>query len=194
MSKTFLLIFLAITSVTLCKNTFQFLSDRQSENEHLFSNLVKGFVDGLQVFKDIPSPPGCDITEKQSFFLWQDLENTIRIVADLAVGRHSLDEALPMLKETFVDLLRIYSELLPSCQDAIPAVKQRVHDILGHMSGLEYVVKFAVRLVMRHEEFYEEFVNADFTCFHAKDEEDTKRCGELLGSAIHDLLLWDFQN
>jgi hypothetical protein len=192
MSKTFLLIFLTITSATLCKNTLQFLSDRQSDDDHLFTNLVKGFVNGLQVFKDIPSPPGCDITEQQSFELSQDLENTIRIVIGLAEGM-SLEEALPKLKESFVDLLRIYSELVPSCQDAIPAVKQRVHEILGHMSGLEYVVKFAVNLVMRQEELYKDFINTHMTCIQTKDEEDAKRCGELRGSFIHDVILWDFQ-
>jgi hypothetical protein len=122
MFKTLLLIFLTIISASLCRNSLQFLSDFQSE-ELMVSNLVKGVVEGLQVFKDIACPAECEITEKQSSDLLDDLYNINDIVSDLANGFRDLEEGLPMLKERLVDLVRIYLELVPKCNDAIPAVE-----------------------------------------------------------------------
>jgi hypothetical protein len=193
MFKTLLLIFLAVISASLCRNSLQFLSDKSSEGQ-MESNAIKGVIQGLQVFKDIACPADCDITEKQSIDLLDDLFTIDNIVLDLVYGLRDVDEALPMLKAKLVDLVRIYSELLPGCQDAVPAVKQRVHEILAHMSGLEYALKFAIRFVIKNEEYSVQIADAIRTCNNAKNDDDAKLCGVKIGAAIHDVFLWDFQN
>jgi hypothetical protein len=193
MSKTLLLIFLTIIYASLCRNSLQFLSDSQTEGQ-MEPNAIKGIIQGLQVFKDISCPADCDITEQQSLDLLDDLIRIGNIVSHLISGVRDLENALPILKERFVDLVRIYLELVPNCKDAVPAVQQRVHEILAHMSGLEYVLKTVFTIVIKQEEYYDQITDAITTCYNVKDAEDAKRCGVKIGAAIHDVLLWDFKH
>jgi septation ring formation regulator EzrA len=102
------------------------------------------------------------------------LDMTITALYNLADD--DFEETVQMLKELFVRYLRIYSELLSGCQDAVPAVKQRVHEIIAHMSGLEYVAKFAIRFVLNYKEFQEQIGEALGSCYYAKDEKTAKQC------------------
>jgi hypothetical protein len=95
--------------------------------------------------------PGCNITEQQSTALLEYLLTIDNIVFDLSNGRRGLEEAPPILKERLVDLVRIYFELVPNCKDAVPAVQQRVHKILAHMGGPEYVLKTAFTIVLKRK-------------------------------------------
>jgi hypothetical protein len=190
MNKLCILITLTLLSASLCRKPLQFLAD--GEHDEL-SPFLKGIIHGLQVFSDIPCPAGCDINEDQSGQLLQDVLEIWDAIEALREGSDP-GEFLPKLKEKVLDLYNIYSEVYPLCQDAVPAVNQRVHEILAHVSSLEYVAKFAFRSVLNYEKYYDQFGNMLQTCSDAGNPDVPKVCGETFGALVHEIFLWDIKH
>jgi hypothetical protein len=190
MSKICILITLTLLSVSLCRKPLQFLAD--GEHDEL-SQFLKAIIHGLQVFSDIPCPAGCDINEDQSEQLIRDVMEIWDAIEALYDG-DDLGEILPKLKEKVLDLYNIYSEVYPLCKDAVPAVNQRVHEILAHVSSLEYVVKFTFRSLLNYEKYYDNFVNMLQTCSDEGNPDAPRLCGESFGALVHEIFLWDIKH
>jgi hypothetical protein len=146
--------------------------------------MLKGLIQGIQVFDGIPCAVGCNITNEESLAITTDI-----LAIPYLISRLKEDiSVLADIKEKVIGLLNNYSTISARCEEAMPAVIGRVHEVLTHVTSVEYVLKFSYRMLFDYQKFLNEYTVALKICF--KKYEDTSfECGQKFGQAFYDVFL-----
>jgi hypothetical protein len=190
MSKALLLLTLSLTSAVLSsKSSLQYLQNLKDES---ISGIVIDFIDGLQVFNDIPCPDRCDIDEVQAKRLLGDLYMGWSTLYFLMVDPGTWYRNIPKLKELATDLYKLYGDLSQVC-DGFSGAKQRIWEIEGHVSNLEYIPKLAMNCVVNYQKLQDQ-MKANVKICEDRQHPEYGRCAKGWGTLLHDVFLWDFKH
>jgi hypothetical protein len=104
------------------------------------------------------------------------------------MGKSKFDFSKLVLKLT--DIVKQVTSLSEKCSEIMPAVDQRLYEVLVHVGNLEYVSKFAFRSFVNYSKYMNDFDKVYKGCLTI---EDTYFCGEGLGKLTNEIFLWDFK-
>jgi hypothetical protein len=177
----------ALISLSLCFNPVQFLDSKTHGDETKEMRLaLRGFIEGIQIFKGIPCPERCDITPQEAGVFNYNIKLLLEAFFE-SLFKPSASGAVK-LRTGLMGLAQLALSLTGKCSDAAPAFNARVDKAIAHMTNFQYIISLTYRVEENFNKWNDGMNNIMYHCM-----EDFTACGVKFGNLVHDVLFWNFE-
>jgi len=148
--------------------------------------LFEGFLDGIQIFSNLPDAKTCDL--KSLDVISKDINDIITIVKDLKFDASAISKIMEVVAK-FEEIYATTDKVVGPCQAYAKEIKSTLKNVLTHVKSVEWVSMFLFHTMTDVSTLKSKLHSAN-DLYHAKDY---MGAGKGYGDLVHEALLWDFQ-